>query len=100
MDIIVTYSCSNRNILGEDDSLPFNDEEVDEIFEIIERRLQDLFGDLVVSAWPDGTRNTRPHESFARGLGEGDDCFASVVSFQVLIVPNIPPRVIQVIFNR
>jgi len=56
LDEIVRQKCSqecnssNRDVLGEDNALDLNDEEVDEIFQVVKRGFEGLLGDLVVSS--------------------------------------------------
>ena len=69
-----THSCGDGNILRKDNTLALNDEEVDEVFEVIERGFESFLGELVVSPRSNSACDTGAHESFARSLGKRDNC--------------------------
>lgn len=48
--MVRTYGNSVQNILGEQDALELNDEEIDELFNIVESSLEGFLWDGVVSA--------------------------------------------------
>lgn len=73
-----TYSTSDNDVLGEDNTLSLNDEEVDELLNIIERRLHCLLGDLVVLAWADRGCEAGTQADLACDFGHGND-YESVI---------------------
>jgi len=76
--------CSNRGdwVLSEQDALEFNDEEVDQLFEIVEGGFKGLLGDLVVPARSETASNSSAHNEFAGNLSESGDTESKVGDFE------------------
>lgn len=72
--MVSTHEAGDKDILCEDDSLSFDDEEVDEVLEILERSFQRLLRNSVVLSWSDTAGNARAHDDFACNLCESDNC--------------------------
>lgn len=61
-------------MLSKDYSLKLNYEEVDELLDIVERGLESLLWDLVVSFRADGVSDARADGVLCGKLSESDDC--------------------------
>ena len=68
-----THSSSDWDILGKDNALNLDDEEVDEVFKVVEGGFQCFLRDLVVFSGADRAGHTRAHESLARGFSNSDN---------------------------
>jgi len=51
--MLTTYSTRNKDILCEEDTLGLNDEEVDELMDVTDKRVECLLRDCVVFPWAD-----------------------------------------------
>jgi hypothetical protein len=69
------HAYSNRDdwVLSEQDALEFNDEEVDQLFEIVKGGFEGLLGDLVVSARSEAASNSSAHDKFAGDLSKSSN---------------------------
>ena len=67
-----THAYGNRDdgVLSKQDALEFNDEEVDQLFEIVKGGFKGLLGDLVVSARSETAGDSSAHNKFASNLSE------------------------------
>ena len=70
----MAYSNRGDWVLSEQDALEFNDEEVDQLFEIVKGGLKGLLGDLVVSARSETASNSSAHNEFAGNLSKSSNC--------------------------
>jgi hypothetical protein len=70
-----THAYSNRDgwVLSEQDALEFNDEEVDQLFEIVKGGFKGFLGDLVVSARSETAGNSSAHDEFAGNLSKSSN---------------------------
>lgn len=60
-------------MLSENDSLEFNDKEVDKLLHVVKSRLESLLWDLVVSSRADGTGDTRADGVFGGDFSKGNN---------------------------
>lgn len=63
-----TYSTRNEQVLGKDDLLSLNDEEVDELMDISNQRVESLLGNGVVLLWANLGSETGGEESLSNSL--------------------------------
>jgi len=68
-----TYSCRGIHVLGEEDPLGLDDEEVDELVDITNHGVKGLPGDGVVLAGPDLGSQAAVQDRLAKNLGGDGD---------------------------
>jgi len=71
--IKVTYTNSGVDVLGEDDALELDDEEVDKLLGVLERGLEGLARNGVVLARAHLRCETSVEDQLASSLGSGND---------------------------
>jgi hypothetical protein len=69
----VTYANSCCRVLGKQDSLEFDDEEVDELLDVVQECLQGLFWHSIVFARTERGRDTGSHYKLANYLSKRSD---------------------------
>lgn len=68
-----TYSTRNKDILREDDLLSLNDEEVDELVDISDKRVEGLLGNGIVFLWADLGGEASREEGLSSNLSQHSD---------------------------
>jgi hypothetical protein len=71
--VMGTYPNSSCRILGKQDALELDNEEIDELLNVIEERLQSLLWNSVVSARTERCRYAGSHDEFAHNLSKRGD---------------------------
>ena len=79
-----TYRSGVRDVLGRDNSLYLNDEEVDQLLDITQDTLDGILGDCPVTARTDGAHDTFRPGDLCNDLSAGDDCMPKSVFAQRL----------------
>lgn len=79
-----------QDIFGEENALEFNQEEVEELLEILQSRLESLPGDGEVFAGTEGTCKTVGEEHFAGDLSNGGNCVVSGRKIRPEAATHIP----------
>lgn len=70
----VTHGNCGGRVLGEQDALEFDDEEVDELLSIIESRLKSLLRNLVVLTRAESGSDALSHDEFASDFSKSSHC--------------------------
>ena len=83
-----TYANSNPNVFGEEDSLKFNDEEIEKLAEIIREALKGVFWNDKILPRPDPRRQTAAENSMSDKFCRGRDYIC--VSSLYLSIPTVP----------
>ena len=84
MSALKTYCTRNRDILGKDDALELNDEEVDKLFHILYGGFESFLWDGVILAGTERRCQTPRKDYLAGDLSEGSDCHQRQKSFLVM----------------
>jgi hypothetical protein len=81
-----THSCGDWDVLGEDNTLDLDDEEVNQALEVVKRAFERLLWDLIVSAGSDGAGDAGAHYGLASSFSKCDDCTViSYVQFVMIV---------------
>lgn len=69
----IAYSCRCKYIISEDNTLRFNNEEVNELMKIPSKSIKSLLWESVVFSWADLGDETVVEKSLARCLSQNSD---------------------------